>query len=263
MCDNEEYYLKFDGGKNLQFELSPTTSPPKNILSTSPTTSPPKNILSTSPLLHHSAMRNPSSIETQITPSRSSQPIDTHPINKTMVQTQTSPIKTSIKTQTTEPIKKHEQKSYIEKEKFYIVEPSYNSINYRKLYDWGINYIPSYYTYDQRKKIEYLFDILIRRELYRNQPIYETERILKNALDDIIKNNAGPSKAIQTKLEEVDKIIEPLKKKSMKKSSKKKSMKKSPKKKSVKKSPKKKSVKKSPKKKSVKKSTKKKSQKKK
>lgn len=68
---------------------------------------------------------------------------------------------------------------------------SYSPILYNRLYDWSLGYIPSYYTYEQRKRLEDLLAVLIRSELSNkysvNRSKYELEQIIR---DNIKKFNA-------------------------------------------------------------------------
>ncbi|MGL5935142.1 MAG: hypothetical protein ACRCZI_05920 [Cetobacterium sp.] len=74
---------------------------------------------------------------------------------------------------------------------------------YRKLYDWAYGYIPTYYTYEQRKHVEHLLENLIKRELNANKPDYELESMLRRA----IKEYSDKSSANDTNKEEKSPLI--------------------------------------------------------
>lgn len=82
-----------------------------------------------------------------------------------------------------QPIYKYQQREP-QKEVVYVKE--YNPIVYNRLYDWSLGYIPSYYTWDQRKRLEELLALLIRTELSNkyssNRSKSELEQLIKDAI---------------------------------------------------------------------------------
>jgi len=97
----------------------------------------------------------------------------------------------------------------------------YNPIVYRRLYDYGVGYIPTYYSYDQRRRAEYLLENLIKKELLAKVTEEELQKVIKTTLA-----NTDTNGKIITK----EKVVRVIAKKPSKKTSKKKSKKTSKKK---------------------------------
>lgn len=117
-------------------------------------------------------------------------------------------------------------------------------VRYNYLYDIGLRYIPSYYTYERRKRLEEAIKSAILKGLTLNKPQWEIEAIIKSIINDLDyatttninieipkKSRAPrkPSKKTSKKVKRASKKASKKTKKTSKKASKK------PKKKSVKK----------------------------
>jgi hypothetical protein len=121
----------------------------------------------------------------------------------------------------------------------YIVN-EYSPVIYRRLYDYGLNFIPSYYTYEQRRQLEYMLENLIKRNLLNKLSESELRWSIRQALEkDIGPEKHKPTVIIKEKIVKPRKVSKKKSKKVSKKKSKKVSKKKS--KKSSKKPSKKKS----------------------
>lgn len=101
----------------------------------------------------------------------------------------------------------------------------YNPIVYRRLYDYGVGYIPTYYSYDQRRRAEYLLENLIKKELLAKVTEEELQKVIKTTLANTDTNG----KIVETK-EKAVRAARAIAKKTSKKVSKKKSKKTSKKK---------------------------------
>jgi hypothetical protein len=123
---------------------------------------------------------------------------------------------------------------------------------FERLYDWGISYIPSYYSYIRRKQLEGEIANILKREMLLNRSTYELQRIIKNLLDSemgtssTIKQDKSPYIQQESATKKPARKTSKKSKKPARKTSKKSTAKKSARKtskKSVKKSKKKKSKK--------------------
>ena len=128
----------------------------------------------------------------------------------------------------------------------YIVKDYRDDPMYVRLYDWSLGYIPSYFPYLRRKKLEEYIANTLNREMLEHRSAYELQRIIKSVIDSEMKKDISPYI-----------VQESVKEKSLKSSSKKSSSKKSSSKKSSKKKSSSKKTSKKPSKKPSKKSSKK------
>ena len=98
---------------------------------------------------------------------------------------------------------------------------------YDRLYNWSLGYIPSYYSYSERKILENAIESLLKKELADNSDESLLKSVVKKFLDEKINKPSEATKSVARK--QSKKRSKKSKKKSVKKS-KKKSPKKSPKK---------------------------------
>jgi hypothetical protein len=127
---------------------------------------------------------------------------------------------------------------------------SYSPIVYRRLYDYGVNFIPSYYSYEQRRQIEYMLETIIKKQLLAKMGESELETTIRNAIKSSVDGNSPEN---TEKLVAITSPSKPVRKVSKKKTSRKVSKRKVSKKKTSKKPSRKISKKKVSKKKPVKK----------
>ena len=95
----------------------------------------------------------------------------------------------------------------------------YSPVVYRRLYDYGLNFIPSYYSYDQRRKIEYLLEDLIKKELTSKRSEYDLEKTIKKLIDNSSYEVRKENKSKPVKPETLRKPSRKLSKKPSKKKS--------------------------------------------
>ena len=60
---------------------------------------------------------------------------------------------------------------------------TYNPLSYRRLYDRWIDYIPSYYTYEERTRLKEMLDGFIKSKLSEQKSEHELEGLIKKMID--------------------------------------------------------------------------------
>jgi hypothetical protein len=63
------------------------------------------------------------------------------------------------------------------------VYSAYLPATYNRIYRWGVDLIPDYYTYQERKRLEDLLSKLIKRELEANKTESELESMIKDIIE--------------------------------------------------------------------------------
>lgn len=58
-------------------------------------------------------------------------------------------------------------------------------VRYNYLYNMGLGFIPTYYTYERRRRLEDAIRSAVMRGLSMNKPQWEIEAIIKNIINDI------------------------------------------------------------------------------
>jgi hypothetical protein len=58
-------------------------------------------------------------------------------------------------------------------------------VRYNYLYHLGLGYIPTYYTYERRRRLEDAIRSAVMRGLSMNKPQWEIEAIIKNIINDV------------------------------------------------------------------------------
>jgi hypothetical protein len=58
-------------------------------------------------------------------------------------------------------------------------------VRYNYLYHLGLGYIPTYYTYERRRRLEDSIRSAVMRGLSMNKPQWEIEAIIKNIINDV------------------------------------------------------------------------------
>lgn len=164
----KETALKLEKERSARLKKLAETSQAQPIIKESTSIQAASMQAEASPYIQTSSQRVTSSMQTS--PQRSTTAVQTSPYMQPQPQTQ-------------QPEKK---------EVTYVINREYNPIVYHRLYDWGLNYIPPYYSYEQRKRLEYLLESLIKKELLSNRPEYELERIIKQVIDNIDKQTVKP-----------------------------------------------------------------------
>ncbi len=63
---------------------------------------------------------------------------------------------------------------------------------YDRLFNWGMDLVPDYYSYSQKKRLEYLLENLIRSELNKQRSESELEDKIRNLLSNEGRERAAP-----------------------------------------------------------------------